>query len=127
MAEVKEKELRKVAVYLRINSDNEEEMKKEEERARSFCAFNNLEIEELVKDYVENKTIEDVLDYLIDNSEVSTLVTNRLSMLSDNIYELYDYYSYLDKYCHCDLVSAEELDQYRFEIKLINEREVQNG
>lgn len=127
MTEVKEKELRKVAVYLRINSNNEEEMKKEEERVKSFCAFNNLGIEEMIKDYVENKTIEDVLDYLIDNNEVSTLVTNRLSMLSDNIYELYDYYYYLDKYCFCDLVSAEELDKYRFEIKLINEREVQHG
>ncbi|CDF11801.1 unknown [Mycoplasma sp. CAG:776] len=111
----------KVAVYLRINSNNEKEMEKEVERVKRFCNYNDLEIVEITKDYIDNSQVEEVFDKILRNSEIYTLVTNKLSMLSDNIYELYDYYVYLNDYCHCNLVSVEKLDNYRFEIKLVKE------
>lgn len=116
-----ENEKRKVAVYLRVNSNDKEQMKEEVKRVKSFCNYNNLEIGFITKDYGTNDMIEQVFDDILRDDEIYTLVTNKLSMLSDDIYELYDYYFYLNNYCHCDLVSAEELDKYRFEIKLVKE------
>lgn len=109
----------KVIVYLKINSNDEEKMNHEEERAIYYCNTNNMEIVEIVKDYKDEDSLEEVCDYVSRKSnDIYNLVTNSFDMISKDITKVYDYYVYLRDYCFCNLITLTHGNQFHFEIKL---------
>lgn len=109
----------KVVVYLKVNSDNKKEMQIEEERAKKYCNDNNMEIVQLVKDYKEDDTLEDLFCYVEDKRNgIYNLVVNSFNMLSSNMNKVYEYYIYLKDYCHCNLITLTHGSQFHFNIKL---------
>ncbi|MDD4376501.1 MAG: hypothetical protein PHR25_06990 [Clostridia bacterium] len=109
-----------VAVYLKINSNNKKEMKEQVKIAKDFCKNIGLKIKVMIKDYKDDNNIEDLMAYCGDKSNnVYNLLTNDLSMISSDIYELYDRYVYLRDYCFCNLSSIKDGFDFDFEIKLI--------
>lgn len=109
-----------VVVYLKIKSDNKKEMKEQVKIAKDFCKKYDLKINAIVKDYKNDDNIENLIAYCNDRSnKVYHLLTNDLSMISEDIYELYDRYVYLRDYCYCNLTSIKDGFDFDFEIKLI--------
>jgi hypothetical protein len=110
----------KVAVYLKVNSNDKREMKKEEKIAKDFCKTYGFKIKTIVKDFKDDDSIEDLMEFCGDKSNgIYTLLTNDLSMISGNIYELYDRYVYLRDYCYCSLESIKDGVNFDFDIKLV--------
>lgn len=109
----------KVLVYLKINSNDEEEMNWEEKRAIEYCFDNDMEIVKIIKDYEDENTLEDICSYVSDKSNgIYNLVTNRFDMISKDIAKVYDYYKYLKDYCYCNLITLTHGNQFHFDIKL---------
>lgn len=112
-------EKEKVAVYLKVYSNDEEEMEKAEKRVRNYCKERKAEIVEMVKDYKDDNSLEDLCLYVQDkDNEVYTLITNEFDMISKNVYEVYDYFVYLRDYCYCNLVTLSHGNNYHFNIAI---------
>lgn len=110
----------KVAVYLKVKSNNKKEMRREVKIAKDFCKAYGFKIKVLVKDFKDDNNLEDLMAYCGDKTnDVYHLITNDLSMISENVYELYDCYTYLQNQCYCNLESVRDGIYFDFEIKLI--------
>lgn len=112
----------KVIVYLKINSNSKLEMRKQVKIAKKFCEDYDMEIDCLVRDYKDDQRVEDAMAYC-ENHSIPLLVTNDLSMISEDVYYLYDCYNYLREYYHADLVTVNDGFQFGFDIKLFRGEE----
>ena len=112
----------KVNVYLRINSNSKSEMRKQEKKAKKFCEENDMEIKYLFEDYKDGKSVETAMSYC-ETNDVQLLVTNDLSMISEDVYYLYDCYTYLRDYYRAGLVSVKDGFKFDFDVHLVRGEE----
>lgn len=112
----------KVIVYLKIKSNSKLEMRKQVKIAKKFCEDYDMEIDYIVKDYKDDKRVEDAMAYCANNG-IPLLVTNDLSMISEDVSYLYDCYTYLRDYYKADLVTVNDGYEFTFDIKLLRGEE----
>ena len=112
----------KVIVYLKIKSNSKLEMRKQVKIAKKFCKDYDMEIDYIVEDYKDDKRVEAAIAYCA-NNRIPLLVTNDLSMISEDVYYLYDCYTYLRESYQADLVTVNDGYKFGFDIKLLRGEE----
>lgn len=104
-------EKRKVAIYVRSDLNDNEQLLEQEKLVRKYCNDKNYQVE-IVSDNIEELFSD------IENSPIETIVVKDLAKLSRNLFELYDYVKYVDEICHCDIEAVNIGTDYKFSISL---------
>lgn len=102
--------MKKVIGFIKTQNNDINELKVQEEKIREYCLKRNYKIEKIYKNDVEE---------LFSDIVGEKIIICDLSVLSNNIKEIYDYVTWCEDYCSSCFETIKNGLNYEFDIKLL--------